>query len=225
MSVETTASHDAPSERNTYTNVGAHFDKVAPRYDAGCNKVKWNGPEVLFKRLNLFLDPAKKPLLVLDLGTGTGHLGTLFKQANPQTRVIGVDLSAGMLDIAKREGRVDETRHGSVTDLSWCADQSVDVVTCSGVLDFLNEEEADVFASEVLRVLKPGHPFAVTYEPRGTDGDGVDTLQHDPATLRAQFTSRGAGILAQEAAPSLYTNFKTHQPVNNDVLIGQSLDW
>jgi dolichol-phosphate mannosyltransferase len=91
--------------------------------------------------------------VVLDLGCGFGE----FSNNVVAARRLAVDVSdesASHLD----EGV--EFRAGDIGDVSWVADQSVDVVFTSNVLEHLSDRDHVVRAvSEARRVLKPGGVF------------------------------------------------------------------
>lgn len=205
------------AQRQTYADVAAHFDKQAARYEVGCGKVQWEGPQVLVRQLRLFT-PIERPLVVVDFGTGTGQIGEIFKAANNNTHVTGIDISPKMIEEAINRNRIDTGIVGDITQLKYIDDNSVDAFTSSGVLDFIPDTEQ--LASEIIRIVRPGGHFALTYEPEGTEHDGASTLQHNPLKLRQQFELRGGRVLAQGEAPAIYTNFITKTPVTNHFIVG-----
>jgi arsenite methyltransferase len=101
---------------------------------------------------------------VLDLGSGAG-LDCLLasRRTGPTGRVIGVDMTPEMIDLARRNiaqagaGNI-EIRPGHLEDLA-VASESVDVVISNCVLN-LSPEKSILFA-EAFRVLKPGGRFRV----------------------------------------------------------------
>jgi predicted TPR repeat methyltransferase len=203
---------------NTYADVGAHFDRMAGKYDEGCGKVAWIGPERLYAELAQLIKRHIDGLRVLDLGAGTGRLGALFKEADKRIHVTGVDLASQMLAVALQESRVDEIHVGSATDLPKNFDGQYDVVTSAGVLDFIPDTNA--FAAQTARALKPGGLWAVTFEPEGTEFPGVKTIRHAQHTLTRQFRVHGLSVLNAQKIPAAYTNFKTGRPVENVALFG-----
>lgn len=75
------------------------FDRLAPQWDA--NEVK-STPEKIRSILGKL--PIRKGMDVLDLGTGTGVLVPyLSSMVGPQGHVAAVDLSEGMLEIARQK--------------------------------------------------------------------------------------------------------------------------
>ncbi|MCA1709634.1 MAG: methyltransferase domain-containing protein [Actinobacteria bacterium] len=112
---------------------------------------------------------------VLDLGCGAGtDLLVAAQMAGPQGRAIGIDMTASMLERARRSaeemgvGNV-ELHEGLIESLplEGC---SVDVVISNGVIDLIPDKDA-VF-SEIDRVLRPGgrlHPRHQTEQARLTN--------------------------------------------------------
>lgn len=210
-----------PAQGSTYKDVGGHFDRMAGQYKAGSAKVGWIGHTALFDTIRKHAQGPNFTPRILDLGTGNGELGELFKARHDDAFVVGVDLSQNMLELARQGGHIDVAIHGSATDLSNFANNSFDHVTCAGVLDFI--EDTATFASEVSRVLKPGGLFGFTYEPLGTQNPGVKTFKHDPGTLRLQFAEHNSRLLETTAVTPVYRNFRTGEDVENHVVIGQHL--
>lgn len=114
------------------------------------------------------LPPALEGCAVLDLGCGAGRDVYLASRlVGPEGRVIGVDMTAEQLAVARRHvdyhtrkfgyGRPNvDFREGYIEDLAALdiADDSVDVVISNCVIN-LSPQKRRVF-SEIFRVLKPG---------------------------------------------------------------------
>ncbi|MCR6485525.1 class I SAM-dependent methyltransferase [Amycolatopsis sp. OK19-0408] len=106
---------------------------------------------------------------VVDLGCGTGSLAVLL--AEHGHHVCGVDLSARMLDVARRKagtGKVD-LRQGDAADPP-CQDHSYDVVLVRHVLWALPDPGAAL--GNWVRLLKPGGRL-VLVEGRWFTGAGL----------------------------------------------------
>jgi arsenite methyltransferase len=97
--------------------------------------------------------------VVLDLGCGAGtDLLIAAQMTGPEGRVIGVDMTAGMLDCAQASARsmglANVELHEALIEALPVEDESVDVVISNGVIDLVPDKEA-VF-DEIDRVLRPG---------------------------------------------------------------------
>ena len=97
--------------------------------------------------------------VVLDLGCGAGtDLLIAAQMTGPDGRVIGVDMTAPMLEqtraSATRMGLTNVELHEALIEASPIGDASVDVVISNGVIDLVPDKDA-VF-DEIDRVLKRG---------------------------------------------------------------------
>ena len=98
----------------------------------------------------------------LDVCCGTGavmqHLRRICRE-----RLVGIDLSEGMLDQARRQleavdvGPSVQLRHQDVFEMSY--EEEFDLVTCFGAFGHILEHQQDRFASRVWQALKPGGRF------------------------------------------------------------------
>jgi arsenite methyltransferase len=102
------------------------------------------------------IDPGS---VVLDLGCGAGtDLLIAAQMTGPDGRVIGVDMTASMLDrvraSAAEMGLANVELHETLIEALPIGDASVDVVISNGVIDLVPDKDA-VF-DEIDRVLRPG---------------------------------------------------------------------
>lgn len=139
------------------------------------------------------LPPALEGMTVLDLGCGSGRDAYLLSRlVGAQGRVIGVDMTAEQLQVAREHQSWHADRYGYahsnidfidgyIEDLAGCgiADASVDVVVSNCVLN-LSPEKERVF-TEIMRVLKPGGElyFSDVFADRRIP----DALRRDPVLL------------------------------------------
>jgi arsenite methyltransferase len=102
------------------------------------------------------IDPGS---VVLDLGCGAGtDLLIAAQMTGPTGRVIGVDMTASMLDRARTSademGRSNVELHEALIEAVPIEDASVDVVISNGVIDLVPDKDAVL--DEIDRVLRPG---------------------------------------------------------------------
>ena len=95
---------------------------------------------------------------VLDLACGTGAVTRLVASRCGPERVIGIDITEAMLDVA-RSLVPDVTFKQGAFDALPVADASADVVLCQQGLQFAPDRPAAV--AEMARVLRPGGRIAV----------------------------------------------------------------
>jgi demethylmenaquinone methyltransferase/2-methoxy-6-polyprenyl-1,4-benzoquinol methylase len=105
----------------------------------------------------------KNPKTILDIATGTGDLAILLSKTNAQ-KIIGLDLSAGMLEIGKKKVEEKNLQNkiemvlGDSENIPF-ADNYFDAITVSfGIRNFETLEKG---LSEILRVLKPNGIFVI----------------------------------------------------------------
>ena len=102
--------------------------------------------------------------VVLDIASGTGEPGlTIATQLNGG-KVIGTDLSEGMLEVAKEKAKQMgilnfETQVCDVCELPF-KDNSFDAVSCR--FGFMFFPDMELAAKEIARVLKPGGKIATS---------------------------------------------------------------
>ena len=90
---------------------------------------------------------------VLDAGCGTGRMGRYLVRRG--CSVVGVDLSPGMLEQARRAAPDLELYEGSLVDLPFADDMFDGVLLWYSVIH-LTDAELPVALAEVARVLRPG---------------------------------------------------------------------
>jgi demethylmenaquinone methyltransferase / 2-methoxy-6-polyprenyl-1,4-benzoquinol methylase len=137
--------------------VAEMFDNISPKYDL-LNRVLSAGIDVTWRKKAVKMLKAAQPKLVLDIATGTADFALETLALNPE-KIIGVDISAGMLDYGRQkiaklglQNKI-ELRLADSEQLPF-ADNSFDAVTVSfGVRNFEHLEQG---LADMLRVLRPG---------------------------------------------------------------------
>ena len=137
--------------------VAALFDSYAETFDEQLtDKLQYRTPQLLVQGLG-----GQRFDSALDLGCGTGLCGRLLRPCAGALH--GVDLSAGMLDQARRLGVYDRLEQGDVVQhLAATPEHTHDLVIAADVFVYLGDLAA-VFAQS-RRVLREGGVFAFSVE-------------------------------------------------------------
>jgi ubiquinone/menaquinone biosynthesis C-methylase UbiE len=130
------------------------YERAALRYD------RFIGPLVVGARetaLEMF--PPRDGMRVLDVGCGTG--AQLAAYASAGCEVSCVDLSLGMLEVARRRlGPRADVREANGTELPF-PDDAFDLATISFVLHEIPVEDRQLVLREMKRVVRPGGAIIV----------------------------------------------------------------
>jgi demethylmenaquinone methyltransferase/2-methoxy-6-polyprenyl-1,4-benzoquinol methylase len=134
------------------------FNNISGTYDF-LNHFLSLGIDIIWRKLAINELKADKPQLILDVATGTGDFAFEALKILKPKKIIGVDISQGMLDVADQKilkrslSDSFEVRLGDSEKLLF-ADNEFDAVTVAyGVRNFENLEAG---MADILRVLKPG---------------------------------------------------------------------
>jgi ubiquinone/menaquinone biosynthesis C-methylase UbiE len=161
----------------------AMFDGLAPTWETRI------GPHHLWA-LELALADVPPPRRVLDLGTGTGVVAIALAGRYPEAEVLGIDLSPGMIEEARRKApRELAPRVGfEVGDASAlaCPDGDFELVVLSNMIPFFDE---------LARVVAPGGTLVLSFSR------GAETPIYVPADrLRDELGRRGFAEFAEFSA-------------------------
>ncbi len=139
------------------------FNNIAPTYDKLNHILSFNIDKIWRRRV-VKMTQRCAPRDILDVATGTGDLAIALAKGNPEARVVGLDPSSGMLEVARTkieraalseqisliEGSAEESPIGS---------ECYDVVTVAfGVRNFGSLERG---LEQMIAALRPGGELIV----------------------------------------------------------------
>jgi ubiquinone/menaquinone biosynthesis methyltransferase len=140
--------------------VNQMFSKIAPRYDLVTALLSY-GQDRRWKKKLVRLADVQPHHTILDLACGTGDITLMLAKTVTTGRVIGVDITPGMIENARRKkqrlgiGLID-FEVGDITRLDFPENNFDRITVGYGVR---NVPDIAHLLSEVFRMLKPGGSF------------------------------------------------------------------
>ncbi|KQC32017.1 ubiquinone biosynthesis methyltransferase UbiE [Nonlabens sp. YIK11] len=145
---------DAAGKKQQVTKM---FDTISGEYD-GLNRMISLGLDQKWRDNVVDMVAAHQPDTIMDIATGTGDLVIKMAEKTKASRLVGLDISSGMLEVGKikvKQQQLDDRIEmvlGDSENLQF-EDHTFDAITVSyGVRNF---EDLEKGLSEILRVLKP----------------------------------------------------------------------
>lgn len=145
------------AESSKKEEVAEMFDNISKRYDF-LNHFLSLGIDRIWRKKAIRILKKSQPKIILDIATGTGDFAIAALKLKP-TKVIGLDLSAGMLEVGRQKMKKKKIDHiiemvqGDSEKLPFDSDYFDAFTVGFGVRNFENLEAG---LGEMLRVLKPG---------------------------------------------------------------------
>ncbi|MEY2415638.1 MAG: hypothetical protein QOH53_972 [Ilumatobacteraceae bacterium] len=147
------------------------YDVWAADYDSDLDDLRWEAPRVAADRCHHFAKPDAE---ILDAGSGTGLVGVALAQLGHR-RIVGFDLSEGMLQRSAARGVYSELHQGSLLERLPFEDGRFGSVVSVGVFT-LGHVQGSAFA-ELARVTTPSGHVSITFRDDAFDDLGYRTEQ------------------------------------------------
>ena len=139
------------------------FDNIAPSYDKLNHRLSWNIDKGWRRKAIQRLAPYK-PQTLLDIATGTGDFAILAAEMLRPQKLVGADISEGMMEIGRQKVRekgldnIISFEKEDCTALSY-PEATFDAVTAAfGIRNFA---DLDTGLREMCRVLKTGGHLSI----------------------------------------------------------------
>jgi demethylmenaquinone methyltransferase/2-methoxy-6-polyprenyl-1,4-benzoquinol methylase len=156
MSKTVTPYHDQQGTKKE--QVADMFNNISKTYDF-LNHFLSLGIDIIWRKKAINELKKDQPKLILDVATGTGDFAFEALTILKPEKIIGVDISQGMLDIANQKiakrnlGNYFEVKLGDSEQLPFTANEFDAVTVAYGVRNF---ENLEIGLTDINRVLKPG---------------------------------------------------------------------
>lgn len=156
---------DVPA-RASEAYVRRTFDSFAATFESRLAQLHYHAPSLVAEALAVSGAAPSHDLAILDAGCGTGLCGPLIERF--ARRLIGVDLSAGMLEQARRKQVYHELVQEELTTYLSAHHHEFDVVVSADTLVYFGALEDVVVAAT--HALRPGGRFIFTLEEETEPG-------------------------------------------------------
>ena len=139
------------------------FDNIAPTYDKLNHRLSWDIDKGWRKKAIRYLMPFN-PQTILDIATGTGDFAILAAEMLHPKRLVGADISEGMMEIGRKKVKAKGLQDIISFEKEDCLklsypDNSFDAVTAAfGIRNFASLDKG---LQEMCRVLKPGGHLSI----------------------------------------------------------------
>jgi SAM-dependent methyltransferase len=164
----------------------AKYNDWAITYDADMQSVGYDHLPVVAGLVSRYVtDPTAA---ILDAGVGTGRLGHILNILG-FSNLLGLDMSDGMLAVARARGVYNDLRNGTLGEPLDYADETLTAIVSSGT--FTTGHAPATAFSELLRITKPGGYLIFTVATTVWQAQGFQTVfevfeNTGVATLTAQ---------------------------------------
>ncbi len=139
------------------------FDHIAPAYDKLNHRLSWNIDRGWRRKAIRQLQP-HQPKTLLDIATGTGDFAIMAAEMLSPQKLIGADISEGMMEIGRQKVAEKGLQHVISFEKQDCLhlsyqDNTFDAVTAAfGIRNFA---DLDCGLREMCRVLKSGGHLSI----------------------------------------------------------------
>jgi predicted TPR repeat methyltransferase len=188
------------------------FDRFASGFDERLSELQYRTPYQLMELLTPLLGEDPGSLDILDAGCGTGLSAPLWRDR--ARRLVGVDLSPGMLARAAELQLYDELHEAELAGYLASVPEAFDLIVCADVLVYFGDV-SELFAA-MAGALRPGGLLGVSAELHAGDGrelrstgrwaHGHDELARaaEAAGLRLELTEHPLRLENERMVTGLY---------------------
>jgi predicted TPR repeat methyltransferase len=176
------------------------FDRFAENFDQALSALNYSAPGVLTGALSEHIAFGEQRFEILDAGCGTGWSGPLLRSS--ARRLVGVDLSAGMLAKARQRAIYDELHEAELVAFMRAHPVEYDVIFASDTLNYFGALEEVMSAAA--GALKSAGTLAVSLEAEPAESverfrlHNHGRYSHGAAYVRAVVAAAGLELLQLE---------------------------
>ncbi len=166
MSQDASKNLDVVYGATSAADVAKSYDDWSERYDSEMASLGYRHPTICLAMLTRYLKKGDGP--ILDAGAGTGLLGEWMAIAGYDT-VEALDISEGMLKVARSKGVYKDCRQGVMGEKLPFDDNSFGAVVSAGV--FTTGHVGAEGLAELVRITRPGGVLVITIKDTLWNGE------------------------------------------------------
>jgi predicted TPR repeat methyltransferase len=213
----------AVPERASDAYLSEVFDAFAPSFDDKLAALGYRTPERIAQALRAAVGESRAALDMADLGCGTGLVGPLVRPW--ARRLVGCDLSVGMLRQARRRGCYDKLHKAELVYYMDTQPGSFDVLTCADTFVYFGPLEAAFTAAA--RCLRAGGWLLFSVESLPEDSAPGHRLaangRYAHSRRYIEQALRASGLAPRQAAPFVARQ-EAGEPVHSWMVSAQRLE-
>jgi predicted TPR repeat methyltransferase len=198
------------------------FDDMADSFDEHLQEnLDYRAPQLLSDAFASVLPPPDASLDILDAGCGTGLVGPLFKPY--ARRLVGVDLSAGMLTRAKGADVYNELVQAELTEFLNSQQKVFDVIVSADTLCYFGDLAPVLRGAAV--ALKSSGFLVFTLEDAGPDAEVWQLNMHGRYAHARQYVEQvlGSAGLAIHSIDSVILRKEGGEPVRGHLVVATTM--
>lgn len=215
-----TGEFDLPRASDEY--ITQTFDDFADSFDMVLKRLDYKAPFLVADAVKDIFLQAGTGLDILDAGCGTGLCGPLLKPYAKQ--LVGVDLSAKMLEKAKKRACYDDLLHAELTECIASYPVKCDAIVSADTLVYFGDLEA--VCGVVADALLPGGHFVFTVErSEGSIIQGFKIqphgrFSHTDVYIKDVMTSAGLAMIKLER---VMLRYEAGMPVDGYLVVARKI--
>lgn len=191
---------EAVPERAAPDYIVDTFDRFAGSFDSQLDRLDYRVPGLVGAAARERWPQARNGLAILDAGCGTGLCGAQLRPL--ARRLVGVDLSPGMLKLAAQRGCYDELARSELVEYLQRSSEQFDAISCADTLVYFGSLAA-FFAGAATR-LQPGGALLFSVESLASDSSPyrLEThgrYAHGEGYVRATLAGAGLAVASMDA--------------------------
>lgn len=187
---------------NTYQETFTTWNQIASDYESTFSDI-----EIYNHSYDVFLELVNSSKSsVLDIGCGPGNITRYLLNKQPNLRILGVDISPNMINIAKKRNPSAQFRELDCRNINHITSKYKGII-CGFILPYFSKEDCDTFFKNSYHLLDSQGVLYISFVPglyknsgfqTGKSGNRLFFYYHQLNTIQEQLKINGFHIVSKE---------------------------